>query len=97
MYKYLILIYFILATLLTVYIDKFCETAYKFPSKISIDAYLTFYEPVLVVIILGILKKVFKQKWVQKLILVLTVILILYTVLFYGFILSFYTPNEIYD
>ena len=79
MYKNFSVIIFILVIIYIIFSELYGDSVYKLPSKIAIDVYDNFIPPLLGSILLDILKRIFKNKIAQRIILALNILALCYT------------------
>ncbi len=80
MYKNFSVIILVITVIYVIYAESFFDSVYKLPSQETINVYDNFIPPLLGSIILDILKRIFKNKIVQRIILVLNILMLCYTV-----------------
>ena len=83
MYKNMSVVLFIMAFIFAIYLETHYEWTYSFPSKVAIKAYAYLFQPSLIALLLDIIKRIFKNKKVSRIILVLNVLLLIGTVIYF--------------
>ncbi len=80
MYKNFSVIIFVITVIYIIYAENYYDKAYYLPSQISINVYMYFVLPLIISIFLDILKKIFKNKITQRIILILNIFMLCYTI-----------------
>lgn len=93
MFKNFSVIIFILAIIYIIFNETRPGQAYYLPSKFALDVYMNFLPPLMASIALDILKRVFKNKIAQRIILTLNILALGYTF----FILSIFLILDFND
>ncbi len=81
MYKNFSVIILVIAVLFIIYAENYCDKAYYLPSQVSINVYIEFVPPLICSVVLDILKRIFKNKIAQRIILALNILALGYTIL----------------
>lgn len=90
MYRNFSVIIFIITIFYIIYNETRVDMAYYLPSKVALSVYIYFIPPLIASILLDILKRIFKNKIAQRIILALNILALCYTffLISIGFIVS---------
>ena len=80
MYKNFSVIIFILVIIYIIFSELYGDSVYKLPSQETINVYIEFVPPLICSVVLDILKRIFKNKIAQRVILALNILALCYTV-----------------
>ncbi len=81
MYKNFSVIIFILVIIYIIFSELYGDSVYKLPSQETINVYIEFVPPLICSVVLDILKRIFKNKIAQRVILALNILALGYTIL----------------